>query len=164
MPIMAIPWPEVDSTSAILFGMGGLFIGWLSYRAGLRAHDSQLRVEAMTLANAARLILDQAAEEQGERHEDFKGLYAATGRFYSGAMEVKSREFLALATTIELLRSQLGSGHPIDRLSGRRLETRLVNMRSIHAHASSIRDKLTAYEQQIREDRLAVIRPGEMLG
>jgi hypothetical protein len=74
---MATPWPEVDSGSALVFGLVGIIIGWLSYRAGVRSHYSTLRVEAQTLSDTIKRILDEVAGERGGLFKWYQNLYAA---------------------------------------------------------------------------------------
>ena len=152
---MTIPWPDVDSASALIFGVLTLAVGWLSYRAGIRSHDSQIRIDTLSLAGATRLILDELANERGDLFKRYQSLYAAQGGFLSGAMEVKKREFDGFAETIDALRSELTAMDGIDRVSGRKLETALVQVRSIHGRAFSIKEKFSACEKQLREDAAA---------
>jgi len=150
---MEIPWPQVDSASALIFAVLGLAVAWLSYRAGVRSHHGQLRVETMSLVDTTRSIVEKADAERPSLFKWFQQLYAAQGKFNSGAMEVKQREFDDFATGIEALRGELAiASAGIDRLSGRKLELRLVEVRAIHGRATGIKDKFAQYQRELRED------------
>ena len=62
---MTMPWPEINSTSTLVFGGLTVLVGWLSYRAGLRSHDSQVRIETLSLMNTTQLTLDHVGRREG---------------------------------------------------------------------------------------------------
>lgn len=143
---------EFDTGSALVVGVGGIVIAWLAYRAGVRSHESTVRVEAQTLSDAAKRMLDELGDERASLLTWYEHFYAAQGRFYSGAMDVKRREFDGFAETIEGQKADLAATEGIDRMVGRRLEKTLVDVRSIHERTSGIKDKFSQYRRDLRED------------
>jgi hypothetical protein len=68
-------------------------------------------------------------------------------------MVLKRREFDGFAGIIDELRGTLATAAvDIDRLSGRKLERRLVEVRAIHGRATGIREKFAQYHRELRED------------
>jgi hypothetical protein len=154
----AIPWPQIDTASAVIFGLLGLAVAWLSYRAGVRSHASQLRIEARTIADAAKHTLDDIAEEPVELFKAYRGVHAAQGMLYSGATEEKRIEFEEAGAAIAGLQAELtDAALGIGKLSGRKLEDRLVLLRSINACAGSLRDKFAEHHDNLRRQREAIM-------
>lgn len=153
----ALPLPQVDTSNLVIAALG-VVVAWLAYRAGVRSHVSQMRVEARTAADKANHLLTNIALEPAELLKGYKAVHSAKGMLNSSATEAKRLEFEDAGAAIADLQAELAIAVVgVGKLSGRSLEDRLVLLRSIYSRAGSLREKFAEHQDNLRRQRETIM-------
>lgn len=146
---MVVSWPQIDSAAALVFGAATIGVGWLSYKAGVKSHNSHLRLEAMFASDSTLSILEELDDERTGLSESFRRMDAAQAWFNSEANQSEFDDFTT--ATEELRRAITAASERIAGLRGCRLELLLVEIRAIHRRASGLQEDFIRYQREIWE-------------
>jgi hypothetical protein len=131
-------------------GICGAVMGYVAYRRSNKYKVLDWRIDLKKGLSTSFLMHEGILELVAEADKSRKAVYAATGRFRSGAMEKWNRDVEQDRTSIEQLISGLpGPNESYDNVSAEGLETKIVEM---HKLQEKLKSYLTKYKKFLAED------------